>query len=233
MASALTARYEAIRRQLDSAARDGGREPAEIALLPVSKTFPAADIAELYAHGCRAFGESRIDELEQKAAALPPDIEWHFIGHVQTNKVRRVVALAAVIHSVDSLALLSRIDRIAGEARRVPQILLEVNISGEASKAGVAPDALPELAAAAAQLTHIQFKGLMTMAPAAATPAELDRVFGGLAARRDELQQALGIPLPVLSMGMSGDYPAAIRNGSTLVRIGSAIFGGRTYAGET
>lgn len=225
----LAANYRRVAEAVAAASAAASRRPGEVRLLAVSKTFPAADIAELYALGCRAFGESRVPELEEKAATLPADIEWHLIGQLQSNKVRRAVKVAAVIHSVDSVALLERIDRIAGEEGKQPAVLLEVNISGEASKSGLLPAELKDTARFAAGLANLKFKGLMTIAPADADEAELHRIFGELRRRRDELAQSLGIALPELSMGMSGDYAPAIAEGATLVRIGSSIFGNRDY----
>ena len=226
--SGLIARYEAVRRAVDAAAVDAGRDPASVRLLAVSKTFPAAAIRELYDYGVRAFGENRVPELEAKAAKaaeLPDDIEWHLIGQLQANKVRRAVRLAAYIHSVDSAALLERIDRIAGEEGRCPKVFIEIN-SGEASKSGCDAATAPELARRAAGFAHLRPVGLMTMAPADAPEAELRRVFGALADMRARLK-AEGLDLPELSMGMSGDFAAAIAAGATWVRIGSAIFGQR------
>ncbi len=227
MSEFIIQQYEEVLQQIRDAAQMAGRDPVSIRLLAVSKTFPATDIAALYQHGCRAFGENRVPELEAKAAVLPPDIEWHLIGQLQSNKVRRAVKTAAVIHSVDSPELLERIDRIAGEERRHPAILLEVNISGEVAKSGCTPEELPRLAALAATAQNVNFRGLMTMAPFEAAEPELDRIFERLRTLRDELEQQLNRPLPELSMGMSGDYRIAIRHGATIVRIGTAIFGRR------
>lgn len=228
----LEAVYHRLLDELDRIAQAAGRPSGAVRLLAVSKTFPAEAIEELYRAGHRAFGENRIAELEAKAARLPSDIEWHLIGQLQGNKVRKAVRVASVIHSVDSLPLLERVDRIAGEEGRCPKILLEVNISGEASKSGCTPTELDALAAAAAAAEHLQFCGLMTMAPADAAGPELTRIFGGLAAERDRLEKQLGIRLPELSMGMSGDYPEAIRQGATIVRVGTLLFGNRIYAAK-
>lgn len=225
--STIPEQYRDVAARVAAAAEAAGRRADEIELLAVSKTFPADAIRALYDAGVRRFGESRVAELAEKAAILPADIEWHLIGQLQSNKVRRAVQLATVIHSVDSLPLLQRIDRIAGEEKRRPVILLEVNVSGEASKSGCAPEELEPLAEAAAQCSALEFRGLMTMAPADAPEAELERVFRSLTALRDGLEKRLGRSLPLLSMGMSGDFETAIRCGSTLVRIGSAIFGRR------
>ena len=225
--SGICERYEEIRQQVQAAARTANRQPDDILLLAVSKTFPADSIAALYAHGVRNFGESRAAELAEKAAQLPPDIIWHFIGRLQSNKVRKVVQLCQVIHSVDSPELLKRIDRIAGEENKRPQILLEVSVSGEACKGGVALENLHDLCTAAAACKNVDFKGFMTMAPLEASSACTDMLFEQLTQLRDKESSLLQRPLPVLSMGMSGDFESAIRNGSTLVRIGTAIFGER------
>ncbi len=225
--STLQQNYSEVLERIRRAAEASGRRAESIRLLAVSKTFPAEAIRELYDAGVRLFGESRAPELAEKAAALPADIEWHFIGRLQANKVRKVVQIARMIHSVDTLPLLERIDRIAGEEGRRPEILLEVNVSGEATKAGTAPSALERLAEEAAGCRNLVFCGLMTMAPADATETEIAAVFETLRRCRDALAGRLQIALPVLSMGMSGDFEIAVRHGSTLVRVGSSIFGGR------
>ena len=219
--SALFDNFKAVAERIALAAKQAGRPDGAARLIAVSKTFPAADIAELYRFGVRRFGESRASEFSAKAEALPADIEWHFIGHLQANKVRPVVERAAWIHSVDSLKLAERIDRIAGECGKKPKILFEVNVSGEESKFGMTPAELE--AAANAKFVNVELAGLMTMAPADAPETTLKTVFGTLA----ELGKQYG--LSELSMGMSGDFEAAVKCGSTLVRVGSLIFGRREY----
>lgn len=225
--STILEQYRAVAARVAAVAEESGRAPSDVELLAVSKTFPASAIRELYEVGVRRFGENRVAELSEKAAVLPDDIQWHLIGQLQSNKVRKAVQLAAVIHSVDSRPLLERIDRIAGEENRCPVVLLEVNVSGEASKSGCTPAELIPLADVAVRCGNLKFQGLMTMAPAGASEEELERVFRGLAGFRTLLEEKIGLPLPLLSMGMSGDFETAIRCGSTLVRIGSAIFGRR------
>ena len=225
--SSVVAHYREVRAALDAAAREALRDPSEIELLAVSKTFPAEAVRELYDAGIRKFGESRIPELAEKAAALPDDIEWHLIGRLQSNKARRAVQLAKVIHSVDSLALLERLDRIAGEEKKHPRILLEVTVSGEASKAGVPLRELEPLARRAVDCANLEFAGFMTMAPADAEPVKIAAIFELLRLTRDELEGKLRRKLPLLSMGMSGDFEIAARHGSTLVRVGTRIFGAR------
>ncbi len=224
MSDDLFTRYRRVRAEVDAAAHAAGRTPEEVFLLPVSKTVPAPVIRELYEHGLRDFGENRVPVLEEKAGILPEDIRWHFIGQLQSNKVRKVVKIASVIHSVDSAALAERIDRIAGEEGRRPRILVEINVSGEASKSGAPLDRWQEVAVAAAQCRCAQFAGLMTMAPFNAAPEELREIFTRLRQLRDEINREAGLSLPLLSMGMSGDFREAIACGSTLVRIGTAIF---------
>lgn len=190
-------------------------------LLPVSKTFPAEAVRVLYDAGARSFGESRVAELEEKAKTLPSDIEWHFIGNLQANKVRRVLKTAKVIHSVDSAGLLERVDRIAGEEGVHPRVFLEVNISGEASKSGMTPEELEGAMRLRETLKNTEVSGLMTMAPQGAAEAELREIFGKLRSLAD------GYGLEGCSMGMSEDYHIALEMGSTLIRVGSKIFGKR------
>jgi pyridoxal phosphate enzyme (YggS family) len=217
-----------IREEIEGIAVGSGRKSDSVRLLAVSKTRTLGEIEEARDAGQLAFGENRVQELEEKAPALPRDIEWHLIGHLQSNKAAKALRLAAWIHSVDSVSLLQRLDRLAGELEARPYILLEINVSGESSKFGVKEeDAMAELAEAAASCRNLHWKGLMTMAPFDADEATLHRVFGGLRNLRDTWSARHGIPLSELSMGMSSDYAAAIREGATIVRIGSALFGHR------
>lgn len=219
------ANYRSVRREIDDIAVSCGRNPQDILLLAVSKTMPEEDITSLYDIGIRDFGENRIQELERKVAALPEDIVWHFIGPLQSNKIRKAVKLASVIHSVEDISAVERLERIAGEEQRKVKFLIEVNVSGELSKGGVTPADFMEIACAAAKCHNAVFSGLMTMAPFEASQEVLDSVFNGLAALKKQAEQELGITLPILSMGMSGDYANAIAAGSTIVRVGTAIFG--------
>lgn len=230
MSDYLIRQYDEVRESVAVAAAKAGRSPDEVRLIAVSKTFPAADIAALYAHGHRLFGESKIQELETKAVALPADVEWHLIGHLQSNKAAKALQYASCIHTVDGLRLLERLDRLAGESGRTADFLLELNLSGEMTKFGLAADEARRLAAAAAACRHLKFRGLMTMAPYEASEAELHRLFGGLRELRDLMENDCGLKLPELSMGMSGDYRIAVAEGATLVRIGTAIFGKRDYS---
>jgi len=212
--------------QIAQACHRSGRSPGAVKLLAVSKTFPLQCVFQAHAAGQLCFGENRVQELAAKAPLAPPDCEWHLIGHLQRNKVRLALEHAAWIQSVDSLPLLHRISDIAAELHRQPKILLEVNISGEASKFGLSPDAVEEMVLAA-QERQLRCLGLMTIAPLAAKPAELGKIFADLRRLRDKLAARTGSPLPELSMGMSGDFLIAIAEGATLVRLGSAVFGHR------
>lgn len=216
-----------VKTAIETAAKAAGRAPSSVRLLAVSKTFPVDSILDAYRAGQRLFGENRAQEIEGKAAILPKDIEWHFIGHLQGNKAAGVVKVADWIHSVDSIRLLERIDRLAGEQGRSPRILIEVNISGEGSKCGLRPEEAHGVAEATIGKSHVRLSGLMTMAPYGASKEQLADVFSGLRGLRDDLECKLGLKLPELSMGMSGDYVEAIAQGSTIVRVGSAIFGNR------
>ncbi|MCQ2380207.1 MAG: YggS family pyridoxal phosphate-dependent enzyme [Victivallaceae bacterium] len=224
--SSLLERYASVLDEVRRSAVAAGRSPDDVVLLPVSKTVGADAIRELYQSGVRRFAENREPVLMAKCAGLPDDIEWHFIGPLQSNKVRKVVSAASVIHSVDSIPLVERLDRISGEENRSPRYMLEVNVSGEASKGGFPVGELPAAAAVAAKTGNARFVGLMTMAPLGAGHDELMRIFGALRSLRDELAASLGIDLPELSMGMSGDFREAIACGATMVRIGTSIFAG-------
>ena len=216
-----------VQARIAGAARACGRDPAGVRLVAVSKTVEPAVIQAAYDAGQRAFGENRAQDLQRKALALPPDCEWHMIGHVQTNKVRPVVRLAAWIHSVDSPALLERLERIAAEEGRRPRVLIEINVAGELNKTGAPVAAAEALLATALACPHLDCRGFMTMAPYGADSGQLRHVFGGLRDLRDRLAAATGAALPELSMGMSGDFEVAIEQGATMVRVGTAIFGAR------
>ena len=213
-----TENYNALIRELD-AVRDH-----EVKLLPVSKTVSAEVIRELYDAGVREFAENRVEVLTPKAETLPKDICWHFIGRLQSNKVRKILKVAKVIHSVDSIELVERIDRIAGEEKCCPEIFLEISVSGEECKGGFPVERAVELARAASSAANITLAGLMTMAPLEASADECRAVFNGLRLCRDKIESELGIKLPELSMGMSNDWKEAVECGATVIRVGSSIF---------
>ena len=200
------------------------------ALLAVSKTFPAEYIKTLYDYGIREFAESRLQELEPKAAALPADIKWHFIGHLQSNKVKKVVPLVSVIHSVDSVSLLDKIDRAAMDFEHKVDCYLEFNPGGEDSKTGADLALADEFFERAAQCSPFcNVCGIMGMAPLGASEEENRSAFRKLRELLEYANSKFNLNLTQLSMGMSGDYEIAIAEGSTVVRIGSAIFGNREY----
>ena len=223
----LEIRLNHVLHDIQSAVTEAGRTTGEVQLVAVSKTKPIEAIQEAYAAGQRHFGENKVQELDQKVPALPDDCVWHLIGHLQSNKVKQAVAHADLIHSVDSLKLAERIDRLAGEIGKSQAILLQVNVSGEASKSGFDPDSVRAVFQSIIALPHITCEGLMTMAPFDASSPELRACFERLHELREQLNTAYGTSLSHLSMGMSGDFKEAILEGATLVRIGTAIFGSR------
>ncbi|MCP3965438.1 MAG: YggS family pyridoxal phosphate-dependent enzyme [Lentisphaerae bacterium] len=218
-----------INERIESATKKTGREPDSVRLVAVSKYFPLEAILAAYDCGQLVFGENRVQEMVDKAKVLPEDIKWHMIGHLQSNKVKATVECATCIHSADSVKLLQRIDRLAGECGTTPDVLLEFNMSGEESKFGIDASLASKLATAAAKCKNVKVTGLMTMAPFGVPEDELNNVFGGLRELRDQISKESGLKLPELSMGMSGDFETAIGQGATLVRIGTAIFGKRDY----
>jgi pyridoxal phosphate enzyme (YggS family) len=206
--------------------------PAGVRLVAVSKTHPASHVQEAYDAGQRIFGESRPQELVQKAALLPPDIEWHFIGHLQTNKVKQVVGLARLIHAVDSERLLLEIEKEAAKLTLHSACLLQVHIAEEEAKFGFSPEELHRLFAQFffTKAPHVQLAGLMGMATNTDDHRQVSREFRGLKQLFDQIKQtyfANDAFFCELSMGMSGDYRLAIDEGSTLIRVGTAIFGER------
>jgi pyridoxal phosphate enzyme (YggS family) len=184
-------------------------------------------IREAVEAGQELFGESRLQEALVKIPVLPGRLHWHFIGHLQSNKVRKVLPCFELIHGVDSIDLARDIDRIAAEMGLHPRVLLEVNVSGEGSKHGFSPEALERSLDELMALPRVQIEGFMTMAPLAAESEASRPYFASLRKLRDRLAKKSGVPLDTLSMGMSGDYEVAVEEGATLVRVGSAIFGSR------
>ena len=217
-----------VRRRMEAACRRAGREPADVELVAVSKTFPASDVAEAVKAGQQVFGESRLQEAEPKIDALPASLTWHFIGGVQRNKVRKILQKFAVIHAIDSLRLAEYVNGIAGELGNAAEIFLQVNVGGEASKGGFEPAVLRQEIGKLCAFEHLRIRGLMCIPPAEPDPESARRWFVSLRELRDELQTISGRQFPKLSMGMSGDYEVAIEEGATHVRVGSLIFGHRS-----
>ncbi|MBK5274663.1 MAG: YggS family pyridoxal phosphate-dependent enzyme [Desulfuromonadales bacterium] len=218
-----------IRDRIASAALAGGREPASVRLVAVSKTRPAEDVREALRAGQTVFGENYVQELVEKAAGIQEAVEWHFIGHMQSNKVKQIAGLVSMIHSVDRLSLAEEISRQWGKLGCCCDILIQVNISGEATKSGTSEAEALQLVRAVAQLPNVRVQGLMTMPPFFDDP-EAARPFFAELLHLSQLIEAEGVPgveMRELSMGMSGDFEAAIQEGATLVRIGTSIFGTR------
>jgi pyridoxal phosphate enzyme (YggS family) len=228
--SAIADRLAGIRARIDAAARSAGRDPSSVRLVAVSKTFPIDAVREAYAVGQRDFGENRVQEALQKVVSSADlDIRWHLLGHLQTNKARKAGPAFATIHSIDSLELLQKIDAAAAEAGRSPELLIQVDLASEATKFGAPPGEVPRLLEAAASCRAARVAGLMTLPPVPESPEDARPWFRKLRALRDGWL-ASGIPpsmLRELSMGMSADFEVAIQEGSTIVRVGTAIFGSR------
>ncbi len=218
-----------INQRIRDAAINAGRNPATVRLVAVSKTRPAADIVEAFHAGQAVFGENYIQELVPKLAEVSEPVQWHVIGHLQSNKVKYIAGQVALIHSVDRLSLATEIDRQWGRLGKTCDILVQVNISGESSKSGTTDEEAFPLVRECAQLPHIRVRGLMTMPPFFDDPEAARPFFAGLRQLSEAIaaQKIAGVDMGELSMGMSGDFEAAIEEGATLVRIGTAIFGHR------
>jgi hypothetical protein len=219
--------------RMAAAARRAGRAPDEVSLMAVSKTHPEQRIREAYDAGIRLFGENRVQEFAGKAEKLLElkAAEWHMVGHLQTNKAAKAVELFAAVDSVDSLRLAQKLNSSAEALGKKLAVLIEINVGGEAAKSGLAPDSreLEEILQSAANLEHLEFRGLMTVPPFTEDPQQARPYFRRLRELRDRIaaRQLAGIGTRVLSMGMSHDFEVAIEEGSTCVRVGTAIFGER------
>jgi PLP dependent protein len=241
IADQLAINLAAVNGRIAAACARAGRGPEDVTLVAVTKYARPECVRGLVSQGVRELGESRPQQLAERAEWFDASIRWHLIGSLQRNKVRKMLQLrtrgfseipgfcptAVLIHSVDSLRLLSAIDRIAAEEQLQPRVLLEVNIAREEAKHGFAPQELLQSWSDVAAASHVSVAGLMTMAPWDDDPERSRPVFRRLRELRDELQRrSAAIPLPELSMGMSGDYEVAVEEGATLVRIGSRLFEG-------
>lgn len=225
MTAAVAARLEAVRRQVADAADAAGRDPQDITLVAVTKTVGIVELEQAVDVGMTDFGENRVQEFLGKYG-LFPSVNWHFIGTLQTNKVKDVVGRACLIHSVDSERLLAEIERRAAAAEVAQAVLLQVNVSGEDSKHGFSPHELADVLQLASGCEHIRVQGLMTMAPHG-RPEDARWVFRELKEVRDSLREMPlnGVQLDELSMGMTNDFKVAVEEGSTIVRVGRALFG--------
>ena len=226
----VSVRLAEVRARIDAAARGAGRDPSSVRLVAVSKTFPVDAVREAYAAGHRDFGENRVQEaLDKIAASADLDLRWHLLGHLQTNKARKAAPAFAMIQSLDSVELLRKLDAAAAESGGSPELLVQVDLAGEATKYGARPEEVPPIFEAASRCTAARVVGVMTLPPIPDTPEDARPWFR----RLQELRQqwlAGGVPPAMLrdvSMGMSGDFEVAILEGATIVRVGTAIFGSR------
>lgn len=220
-------RVEAVQTRLLRAAEKAGRDPGSIELMAVSKNHGPDAVREAADAGLTLFGENRVQEAAAKIPECPGHLRWHLIGHLQRNKVRPAVELFDTIHSVDSWRLLETIQKACDDSGRRMNILLEVNVSGESVKFGFKPEDVPEVLRRSSELNRLDIVGLMTIPPLTEDPEGARPHFRTLRVYRDQWQDALGFPLPTLSMGMSHDLEVAVEEGSHVIRIGTAIFGPR------
>lgn len=218
---------ERVRAEIAAALEKVGRGPEDVQLIAVSKKQDAEKVRAAFDAGQTIFGESRVQEARAKIPLLPSAVRWQFIGHLQKNKVRHALPLFELFHSIDSLELAEQVERIATEDGARPRVLLEVNVAGEGSKIGFGPEKLREQMEALLALVRLQIDGLMCIPPLAPEAEDSRRYFVMLRELRDMLEREFAMKLPQLSMGMSNDYAVAVEEGATLVRVGTAIFGGR------
>ncbi len=216
-----------VRAAITAACQKAGRDPGSVRLIAVSKTVDLDRIRAAIAAGQDLFGENYLQEAKDKIDVLGRQVGWHLVGHLQTNKAKPAVELFDLIHGVDRGKLARALDSAAARLGKVQDVLIQVNQGGEDTKSGVAPEAARELVQEVARLPHLRLLGLMTMPPWFADPEAARPYFRSLRELRDRLRSLSGLPLPELSMGMSGDFTVAVEEGATLVRVGTAIFGRR------
>jgi PLP dependent protein len=216
---------EAVRETIARSARRAGRDPTEVVLVAVTKTFPVERIREALAVGLRILGENRVQEALPKIEAIgPADVDWHLIGHLQTNKVKFIDGRFRMVQSLDGVGLVEALDR---RIQSPLDVLVEVNVAEEPQKTGVLPADLGAVVDAVMAAQHLQLRGLMTVAPMVPDPEAVRPVFRQLRSLRDRTSDQLGVTLPVLSMGMTDDYAIAVEEGATMLRLGRALFGPR------
>jgi len=217
-----------VKERINRACARSGRNPEHVSLVAVTKTLPVETVKQAYDAGLRIFGESKAQEVRDKVPVLPDDIDWHFIGHLQKNKIKYVLPASVLIHSVDSVSLAQAISEFSSKNELKPEILLEVNTSTENSKFGIEPGNAADTFFEISELAHLKLRGLMTIAPFTDDEYLIRKSFRTLAKIRDDIQnQSESDEKLDLSMGMSGDFEIAIEEGSTIVRIGTSIFGPR------
>lgn len=221
-----------VRDRIRLACQRSGRQEQEVTLICVSKTKPVPMLQEVYDREERHFGENKAQELKEKQEILPGDIQWHFIGHLQTNKIKYILGRACLIHSVDSLHLAQAIDRECEKRGMVADILIQVNVAGETTKFGLEMENTRDMVEQIAKLPHIHIKGLMTIAPFVDDPEENREIFRNLKQLSVDIRAKNidNVDMSVLSMGMTGDYEVAVEEGATHVRVGTGIFGERNYS---
>jgi len=225
----IEANLNRVRNEIAQAAQVSGRNMTDVELVAVTKTHPAEIVREAIGAGQVVFGESKVQEARAKIPVLPSHLRWHFIGHLQKNKIRHALPLFEMIHSVDSLDLAQAIDRIAQEDGLHPRILLEVNVAGEGSKFGFKATTLRAELESLLMLPRLSIEGLMCIPPLAEEAEASRKYFVELRELRDAIEKEFQVKLPQLSMGMTNDYSVAVEEGATLVRVGTAIFGERKH----
>lgn len=223
---------EEVRKNIVASAQHAKRDPNEITLIAVSKTYPVEAIQEAMAAGCVDFGENHVQELCAKIEEIPEGVNWHLIGHLQTNKVKYIIGKTALIHSLDRMSLAEEIEKQSLKHGVVTKVLLEVNVANEASKHGFKVEEVMDAVKEISQMKHIKVEGLMTVAPFVENPEENRPIFRKLYGLSVDIQNQKfdNISASILSMGMSNDYKVAIEEGATMVRVGTAIFGNRDYS---
>ena len=223
--ASLSENLQAVRQTVARSAERAGRDPREVTIVAVTKTFPVPRIREALALGLRIFGENRVQEAISKIDEIgTEDASWHLIGHLQSNKARLVEGRFSMVQSLDSVGI---VEALGGRLHRQLDVLIEINVGEEPQKTGALPSDLTKIAAAVQGQARLRLRGLMTIAPMAADPEQARPAFRRLRALRDETAQRLGVPLPVLSMGMTDDYAVAVEEGATMLRLGRALFGSR------
>ena len=221
-----------VQKNINESCNKNNRDPNEVTLIAVSKTKPVEMLKEAYDAGARVFGENKVQEIVDKYDQMPSDVKWHMIGHLQRNKVKYIVDKVAMIHSVDSLRLAETIEKEAAKKAVIVPILIEVNVAQEESKFGLKPEEVLPLIEQISDFSHIQIKGLMTIAPYVDNAEENREIFRELKKLSVDIaaKNINNVTMSVLSMGMTGDYMVAVQEGATMVRVGTGIFGARNYA---
>ncbi|WP_026516990.1 YggS family pyridoxal phosphate-dependent enzyme [Butyrivibrio sp. MC2021] len=223
---------EIVESNIRKACEKAGRERSEVTLIAVSKTKPVEALREAMDCGIRVFGENKVQEMKDKNAVITEDLDWHMIGHLQANKVKYLPGMACMIHSVDNIKLAQEIEKQFAKNDMKIDVLIEVNMAGEDTKFGLAPQEVVTFVKEISALPHLNIRGLMTIAPYTEDPESNRQYFRGLRELKDEINgmNILPVPMDTLSMGMTGDYQIAIEEGATFVRVGTGIFGERDYS---